>query len=106
MPNEEVITIDRSKINRRPTDIVLESVSDFGFKNQLVRLYGYGYMLKRQLLKQDAHKSFEDDRALRLIRDVYMYKNMKECNLMYKILDPHQNRFKPSKDNLKELSHS
>ncbi len=32
-PNEEVITIDRGKINRRPTDIVLESVSDFGFKN-------------------------------------------------------------------------
>jgi hypothetical protein len=60
----------------------------------VVRIYGFGYMLKRQLI------------ALRLIRDVFMYKNMKECNLMYKILDPHQTKFKPSKDNLKELSHS
>jgi hypothetical protein len=32
-PNEEVITIDRSKVNRRPTDVVLESVSNIGFKN-------------------------------------------------------------------------
>jgi hypothetical protein len=32
-PNEEVITIDRSKINKRPTDVVLESVADVGFKN-------------------------------------------------------------------------
>jgi hypothetical protein len=63
-------------------------------------------MLKRQLINKEAHKAFEDDRALRLIRDVFMYKNMKECNLMYKILDPHQIKFKPSKDNLKELSHS
>jgi hypothetical protein len=105
-PNEETITIDRSKINRRPTDVVMESIANFGFKHQLVRLYGFGYMLKRQLLNKDAHKAFEDERALRLIRDVFMYKNMKECNMMYKILDPHQSRFRPSKDNLKELSHS
>jgi hypothetical protein len=32
-PNEEVITIDRSKVNRKPTDVVLESVSNIGFKN-------------------------------------------------------------------------
>jgi hypothetical protein len=31
--NEEVIIIDRSKINKRPTDVVLESVSNVGFKN-------------------------------------------------------------------------
>ena len=86
---EEVITIDRRRINKKPTDIVMESVSNLGFKRELVRLYGYGYMLKRQLLTPEAHAAFEDDRALRLIRDVFMYKNMKECNSIYHILDPH-----------------
>jgi hypothetical protein len=77
---EEIITIDRSKINKKTTDLVMESTCNLGFKRELVRLYGFGYMLKRQLLNADAHKAFEDDRALRLIRDVFMYKNMKECN--------------------------
>jgi len=27
-PNEETITIDRSKINRRPTDVVMESIAN------------------------------------------------------------------------------
>jgi len=35
-----------------------------------------------------------------------MYKNMKECNFMYKILDPDQVKAKASKDSLRELSQS
>ncbi len=78
--DEEIITIDRSKVNRRPTDIVLESINTLGFKSKLTRLYSYGYMLKRQAINPVSHNAFKDDRALRLIRDVFMYKNMKECN--------------------------
>ena len=46
--NHEVITIDRSKVNRRPQDVVLETQSHFGgLKHELTRLYGFGYMIKR-----------------------------------------------------------
>ena len=63
-------------------------------------------MIKRQALVPEAHNAFKDERALRLIRDVFMYKNMKECNDIYRILDPHNSRPKASKENLKELSQS
>ena len=103
---EEIIRIDRSKVNRKPQDVVLESITDFGFKQELVRLYAFGYMLKRLVLNPLSHNAFQDDRAQRLVRDVYMYKNMKECNQIYKLIDPHNTKFKASKDNLKELSQS
>jgi hypothetical protein len=105
--NHEVITIDRSKVNRRPQDVVLETQSHFGgLKHELTRLYGFGYMIKRQGLVPEAHNAFQDERALRLIRDVFMYKNMKECNSIYRVLDPHNSRAKASKENLRELSQS
>ena len=52
----------------------------------------------------DAHNAFKDQRGMRIIRDVFMYKNMKECNAMYRILDPFNSKLKASKDSLKELS--
>jgi hypothetical protein len=63
-------------------------------------------MIKRQGLVPEAHNAFQDERALRLIRDVFMYKNMKECNSIYRVLDPHNSRAKASKENLRELSQS
>ena len=44
---EEVIRIDRSKVNNKPTDLVLDSYVDFGFKKEMTRLYGVGFLLKR-----------------------------------------------------------
>ena len=46
---EEVIRIDRSKIGpgAKPSDIVLESFSDFAFKKESLTIYSIGYMLKR-----------------------------------------------------------
>ncbi len=93
--NLETITIDRSKINRRPQDVVMETQSHFGgIKHELTRLYAYGYMIKRLGLEESAHNAFKDDKALRLIRDVFIYKNMKECNTIYRLLDPHNSRLK------------
>lgn len=43
----EVIRINRRHVNSKPQDIVLESYVDFGFKKEITRLYGYGYLLKR-----------------------------------------------------------
>jgi hypothetical protein len=103
--SQEIITIDRSKINRRPQDVVLETQSHFGgVKHEITRLYAYGYMIRRLGLEEGAHNAFKDERALRLIRDVFMYKNMKECNAIYRILDPHNSRPKTQKENLRELS--
>ena len=56
---EEVIRIDRSKLNRQDHDVILESYIDFGFKMELSRIYSNGYYLKRQLLNFDANKAFE-----------------------------------------------
>ena len=46
---EEVIRIDRSKLRRKPHDVVMESYIDFGFKKEVSRLYAVGYMLRRQM---------------------------------------------------------
>ena len=55
---EETIRIDRSKITRTPSDIVMDSYTDFGFKKEMTRLYACGYLLKSQLLELEAHKAF------------------------------------------------
>ena len=85
---EEVIRIDRSKINNKPQDVVLESYIDFGFKKELTRLYGYGYMVKRCMLNLEAHPAFKIQKNLILLSDIYMYKNLKECNAIFKLLEP------------------
>lgn len=99
---EEVIRIDRSKINNKPSDIVYESYIDFGFKKELTRLYGVGFLLKRQLLDLDAHKAFATVKNLKLFSDIYMYKNLRECNAIFKLLEPRLKN-KTSKDHFKEL---
>ena len=50
----------------------------------------------------DAHKAFQTIKNIKLMSDIYMYKNLKECNAMYKLLEP-RSRLKISKDNFKEL---
>ena len=45
-------------------------------------------MVKRMAFDPEAHKAFLDPRAQRLMSDVFMYKNMKECNKIYRFLDP------------------
>lgn len=59
-------------------------------------------MLKRQLLDMESHKAFTIAKHLQLLSDVYMYKNLKECNAMFKELEPGI-RGKISKDNIKDL---
>lgn len=44
---EEVIRIDRSKVNRQDHDVILESYIDFGFKMELTRIYSNGFYLRR-----------------------------------------------------------
>ena len=57
---EEVIRIDRSKLKLKENDVVMESTIDFGFKQELTRLYLIGYYMKRQFLNQDSHAAFEE----------------------------------------------
>ena len=76
----------------------MDSYADFGFKKEMARLYGVGYMLKRQLLDIETHKGFQTLKNLQLMSAIYMYKNLRECNAMYKILEPRA-KLKISKDN-------
>lgn len=55
---EEVIRIDRSKINNKPGDIVYESYIDMGFKKELTSLFGVGYLVKNQYIDLESHKAF------------------------------------------------
>ncbi|TNV75633.1 hypothetical protein FGO68_gene11252 [Halteria grandinella] len=102
----EVIRIDRAK--KHPSEVVLESHCKFAFKEELVRLYAFGYMVKRQILNPESHPAFQDQRAVKLISDVFMYKNMKECNTIFKLVDPERGglKRKASMDKTKELSAS
>ena len=56
---EEVIRIDRSKLKLKEDDVIMESYIDFGFKQEMMRLYRIGYFMRRQMLNPDYHKSFE-----------------------------------------------
>ena len=44
---EEVIRIDWSKLKLLPNDVIMESYIDFGYKQEMTRLYVLGFMLKR-----------------------------------------------------------
>ena len=83
---EEVIRIDRSKMRRQPHDVVMETYIDFGFKKEVSRLYANGFLLKRQLLNPDAHKAFEISDSMNILRDIYFYKGIKECQYLSRML--------------------
>jgi hypothetical protein len=55
---EEVIRIDRSKIGNKPSDIIMESYIDYGFKKELLQLYGIGFLTKKLLLNFESNKLF------------------------------------------------
>ena len=46
---EEVIRIDKSKLGKdtKPTDIILESFSDYVFKKESFKMYAIGYVVKK-----------------------------------------------------------
>ena len=68
----------------------------------MTRLFSIGYMLKRQWLDIESHKVFQTVKNLQLMSDIYMYKNLRECNGIFKYLEPRA-RHKTSKDNFQEL---
>ena len=77
---EEVIRIDRSKLNRQDHDVLLESYIDFGFKMELTRLYSNGFFLRRQLLNFEANKAFDQaSKAIPILNDIFLFKGVKEC---------------------------
>ena len=85
---EEVIRIDRSKLKLLPNDVIMESYIDFGFKQEMTRLYVLGYMLKRQLLDPDATKAFEPaNDQYQFFNHLYKYKSLKECAFMSKLIE-------------------
>ena len=43
---------------------------------------------------------------MRIVRDVFMYKNMKQCEEMYRMIEGKGSRAKVAKDKFKELSMS
>jgi hypothetical protein len=59
-------------------------------------------MIKRQYIDVEAHKAFQTVINLQLMSDIYMYKNLKECSSIFKVLEP-RSKDKISKDSLKEL---
>ena len=50
----------------------------------------------------ESHKAFQTLKNLKLMSDIYMYKNLRECNAIFKILEPRL-KAKTSKDHFKEL---
>eukprot|EP00347_Sterkiella_histriomuscorum_P018851 403343927 len=99
---EETIRINRRNINNKPQDVVLDSFCEFGFKQEMTRLYGVGFMVKRQFINIDSHKAFQTVKNLQLMSDIYMYKNLKECSQIFKVLEP-RSKSKVSKDSLGDL---
>ena len=81
---------------------MLESYIDFGFKKELTRLYAYGFMVKRQLIDIESHSAFKTIKNMKMMSDIYMYKNLKECHAVFKELEP-RSKNKISMDNFKEL---
>ncbi len=59
-------------------------------------------MIKRQLLDIDSHPAFKTVKNLRMMSDIWMYKNLKECHAIFKEMSP-RSRSKISKDEMKDL---
>jgi hypothetical protein len=66
----------------------MESYIDFGFKQEMTRLYVLGFMLKRQLLNPDATKAFEpQNNQSQFFNHLFKYKSLKECTFMSKLIE-------------------
>lgn len=85
----------------------MQSYIDFGFKQELIRIYAFGYMIKRQFLKPEYHLVFNEEniKGRKLMSDIFMFKNLKECNAIYGILEPRRKN-KASLEEFKGLSAS
>jgi len=83
---EEVIRVNRKQ--EKPQDLVFQSYCDFGFKEELTRLYAYGIMVKQMRLGMEKHAAFKEKKHLQLFSDIYMYKNLLESKTIHRLLDP------------------
>jgi hypothetical protein len=97
---EERILIRRGCKN--PSDIVMQTYSDFGFKKEMTKMFNYGYMIRSQRWNFEKYPKLESPQTLELLNGIHMYKNLEECKNVFKTLDRRW-ADKQSLDNFGEL---
>ena len=86
---EEVIKIDRSKIGPGASinDIVMESYTDYQFKQETLKLFAIGVLQKRSLLTFDQHVAFEQRMNLKVLNEIFLAKSMRDFNMLHKTIE-------------------
>ena len=86
---EEVIKIDRSKIGPGASinDIVMESYTDYQFKQETLKLFAIGVLQKRSLLTFDQHVAFEQGMNLKVLNEIFLAKSMRDFNMLHKTIE-------------------
>jgi hypothetical protein len=93
---EETIVVNRAY--EKADDIIYDSYSKVGFKEESLQLYAIGFMVRRLSLDLTAHKAFSSPKTLQMMSNVYMFKSMRECTSILKLLDPHTFKEKKTLD--------
>ena len=100
---EEVFTINRKALGKKGK-VVMQMLSSYpGFKQEAIRVFSIGYMIRRCLLERDKCTAFQDPARLKMLSDVYMFKQLQiDKHIQQEIEEVSENE-KLSKENLNSL---
>lgn len=71
-----------------------------GLKQEALKVFSQGYTVQRCLMLKDYCKVFTDPSKMRMLSDVYMFKQLQHCSRVVGIIEDRRETFKKSKENL------
>ncbi len=74
-----------------------------GFKTEALKVFSVGYTIQRCLLDRQSCKVFTDAVKMKMLSDVYMYKQLQQCQKVLTVIEDRNEGFKQSKERLNEL---
>ena len=85
---EEITVINKSN-SRKRDEIVMQSKVEYpGLKTEALKLFGFGYMVQRCLVNPNGCSAFKDADKIKMLSDVYMFKQLMFCKkVLYKLED-------------------
>ena len=100
---EETFVVDRSKM-RKKNEIVMQMLATYpGLKTEALKVFGIGYSIQRCLPEFDNCKAFQDSGRIQMLSDVYMYKQLQQCQKILAVIEDRSEGYKSSKEKLNDL---
>ena len=74
-----------------------------GLKTEALKVFSVGYTIQRCLLERHSCKVFTNAVKMKMLSDVYMYKQLKNCQQVLGVIEERSEGFKQSKERLNDL---